>query len=69
METTSLCAAHNMLAEVQLKLCSHNSKCATYSPGKHPRTFKGKLQLPIQVKHKIFEALLIDVLAYAKAFF
>lgn len=33
----------------------------------HPNTFSGQFQLPIHIKYRIPEALLIDVLASAKA--
>ncbi len=58
MKKTSLWTDHGMLQASIPKLCSHSNRCASYSARKH--------QLPIQVKYRILEALLIDVLACAK---
>jgi hypothetical protein len=66
MKKTSLWTDHSMLNTFQPKLCSHSNRHASCSAGKHPNTFSGKLQLPIQIKYRIPEALLIDVLACAK---
>ena len=62
-----------MLTSFKPKLCSHSNRCASYSSGKHPNTFSGKLQLPIAIAYSILptyripEALLVDVLAIATA--
>ena len=66
MKKTSLWTAPDMLTAFKPKLCSHNNRCSSYSAGKHPNTFSGKLQLPIQIKYRIPEALLVDILNCAK---
>ncbi len=66
MKKTSLWTIPQMLADFKPKLCSHKTRCSTYLGGKHPNTFSGKLQLPIQIKYRIPENLLVDLLSCAK---
>lgn len=66
MKKTSLWTDHSMLAGFQPKLCSHSNRCASYSAGKHPNTFSGKFQLPIQQKYRIPEASHVVMLAHVK---
>jgi hypothetical protein len=67
MKKTSLRTDHAMLKNFEPKLCSHSNRCSSYAGGKHPNTFSGDFQLPIQTKCRTPEALLADVLASSKA--